>query len=74
MMIIDARSITGGETINCDICIVGAGAAGITLAHELCNQNMTVLILESGGVKYDEGLEHLNHGEVDLSVHTSLEH
>lgn len=72
-MIIDARSITGGETINCDICIVGAGAAGITLAHELCNQNMTVLLLESGGVKYDEELEHLNRGEVDLSVHTSLE-
>ncbi|MBE9178336.1 GMC family oxidoreductase [Oculatella sp. LEGE 06141] len=72
-MIIDARTISSGETIECDVCIVGAGPAGITIAHELCNQGLNILLLESGGIKYEKNLEQLNHGEVNLSVHTPLE-
>lgn len=72
-MIIDARSITEGETVDCDICIVGAGAVGIALALEFCNHPAKVVLLESGGMTRDNALEQLNHGEVDLKVHSSLE-
>ncbi|MBD2354432.1 GMC family oxidoreductase [Tolypothrix sp. FACHB-123] len=72
-MIIDARSIAENETLDCDICIVGAGAAGITLALEFLNQDVKVLLLESGGIKYDANLDVLNQGEVNLATHSSLE-
>lgn len=72
-MIIDGRSVVEGETLDCNICIVGAGAAGITLAHELSNQDMKVLLLESGGLKYQKNIECLNKGEVDIKTHTPLE-
>ena len=35
------------------ICIVGAGAAGITLACELVNSGCSVLLLEAGGLRLD---------------------
>jgi GMC oxidoreductase len=72
-MIIDGRSVAEGETLDCDVCIVGAGAAGITLAHEFSNQDMKVFLLESGGLKYEQSVESLNQGEVDLKAHSSLE-
>jgi hypothetical protein len=72
-MIIDARSIAAGEKIECDICIVGGGAAGTTLASEFCDQGMRVLLLESGGIRHDKQLDSLDQGEVSLDVHTPLE-
>ena len=38
-----------------DICIVGAGAAGIAMAQRLANTSVTVLLLVSGGPA-DRGL------------------
>jgi choline dehydrogenase-like flavoprotein len=46
-----------------DVCIVGAGAAGITLAVELMHQGKRVLLLESGGIKEEEAIQQLNHSE-----------
>jgi len=37
-------------TIRADVCIVGAGAAGLTLAHALRGSGLDVLVLESGPV------------------------
>ncbi len=34
-MIVDARSLPAGQEISAQVCIIGAGAAGITLACEL---------------------------------------
>lgn len=48
-MIGDANSLAQGATLTADVCIVGAGAAGITLARELRGSGMSVLLLESGG-------------------------
>ncbi|MBD2359406.1 GMC family oxidoreductase [Tolypothrix sp. FACHB-123] len=72
-MLIDARKLTADETINCDICIVGAGAAGITLAYELCDTGMEVVLLESGGMKFEDNTQDLNKGDVNLKVHGPLE-
>ena len=51
-----------------DVCIVGSGPAGITLAREISGAGLRVCLLESGGQKSMEKSEDLNSGAVD-SVH-----
>jgi choline dehydrogenase-like flavoprotein len=45
------------------VCIVGAGAAGITLARECIKQPFRVCLLESGGLDYNEDIQSLYQGE-----------
>ena len=40
--------------INYDICIVGAGAAGITLANKLSDKGLKVILCEAGSKEYTE--------------------
>lgn len=42
------RSLQHGQTVECDICVAGAGAAGITLALELDGSRSSVCVLEAG--------------------------
>jgi choline dehydrogenase-like flavoprotein len=51
-MFIDARQLTSGGVVEADIAIVGAGAAGISLALELIGSGLTVCLLESGDVDF----------------------
>jgi choline dehydrogenase-like flavoprotein len=60
----DARTLDNGTVLEGDICIVGAGAAGITIALELMNSPMKVLLLEGGGFEYDPKLQDLYRGEI----------
>jgi len=62
-MIIDARTLSDNETIETDVCIVGAGTAGITLAKEFIGQKFSVCLLESGGLKPDKETQALYRGE-----------
>ena len=48
-----------------DLCIVGAGPAGIALALQFLNTDVSVAILESGGLKWDERTQQLAHFEVE---------
>jgi choline dehydrogenase-like flavoprotein len=50
-MIDDARSIPRGKTLTCDVCIIGGGPAGITIAKELAGTATRVIQLEAGGRK-----------------------
>jgi choline dehydrogenase-like flavoprotein len=61
-MLQDARGIPRGAQLACDICIVGAGAAGITLARELAGTDARVCLLESGGFAPDEATQRLYEG------------
>jgi choline dehydrogenase-like flavoprotein len=63
-MIEDARQHADGSNLDADICIVGAGAAGITLALELAGSGLNVLLVESGGTKDDSSTQSLYEGEV----------
>lgn len=45
----DARRLTPGTRPLFDVCIVGAGAAGITLALGLAGRGLKIIMLESGG-------------------------
>jgi choline dehydrogenase-like flavoprotein len=61
-MFIDARSILPGSSIEADLCIVGAGAAGITLAQEFIGSSVRVCVLESGGLDFDWQIQSLYEG------------
>jgi choline dehydrogenase-like flavoprotein len=61
-MFIDARNLSAGETIDTEICIVGAGPAGITLAREFASKHR-VCLLESGGLDFDKKTQSLCEGE-----------
>lgn len=63
-MIEDARTISDGENLNSDICIVGGGVAGMSLALALRNRGLRVLLLESGGEEYDPDVQALYEGEI----------
>lgn len=47
-----------------DVVIVGGGPAGITLALELADSGLRVVLLESGGQDFDPDTQLLNDGEV----------
>lgn len=61
-MFLDARTVVKNTTINADVCIVGGGAAGITLARELIGQSTKVCLLESGSFQYDFDTQALYRG------------
>ena len=62
-MIADGRSVSQDETVETDVCIVGAGVAGITLAHEFIGQGFQVLLLESGDLTRDPDTQSLYEGD-----------
>jgi choline dehydrogenase-like flavoprotein len=49
-VIIDYRAVTAPSDIEVDVCIIGAGAAGITVAHAFLGTAVRVCIVESGGL------------------------
>ncbi len=61
-VIVDGRSCASGEVFVGDVCIVGGGPAGITLAHELIASGMKVILVESGGTRRRSAAEALNQG------------
>ena len=63
-VIFDFRKIDQKEII-ADLCIIGAGAAGITLAREFDELGVRVCLLESGGLQYEPEIQALNEG-VDI--------
>ena len=63
-MLLDARSVPDGSDIETELCIVGAGAAGITLALELAGSPLRVTLLESGGLESEPKTQALYRGRV----------
>lgn len=62
-MHIDANDLEANTIIEGDLCIVGAGAAGLSIALEWLNMPQTVILLESGGFEFDMQVQELNSGE-----------
>lgn len=63
-MIRDFRSYDSEDDIRCDICIAGAGAAGIALALSLAKRHHHVVLLEAGGFDYTEETQDPYVGEI----------
>ena len=53
-MILDIRECQPGSTLQGDVCIIGSGAAGITLAREFLSTQHSILVLEGGGGIFEE--------------------
>jgi hypothetical protein len=58
-MILNANDFTVEETLEADICIIGAGPAGICLASELATNGRQVVLLDGGGNNYDQNSQEL---------------
>ena len=56
----DARELAGDQQVEVDVCIVGAGPAGISIAHELIGNGAQVWLLESGGRDVESRAQRLN--------------
>jgi len=59
----DARTIPEGERIETGLCIVGAGAAGLAIAHAFANTAHRVTLLESGSFEFDRDTQALYGGK-----------
>ena len=62
-MHIDGRHLENDSLIEGDICIVGAGAAGISMALDWDNTSYKVILLEGGGFEYDPKIQDLYAGK-----------
>jgi choline dehydrogenase-like flavoprotein len=62
-MINDFREMANETIIETDICIVGAGAAGISIAKYLNGSNISICLVESGGFEFDEETQSLYQGK-----------
>jgi choline dehydrogenase-like flavoprotein len=70
-VILDTSDIPDGDILSADLCIVGAGAAGISMALELADGPIDVLVLESGGLKPEKATQDLYAGTVaDERLHS----
>ena len=59
----DGRLLENNSLIEGDICIVGAGAAGISMALDWNNTPYKVILLEGGGFEYDPEVQDLYRGK-----------
>jgi choline dehydrogenase-like flavoprotein len=55
-----AGEVAAGDTLEAEVCIVGAGAAGITLARALAAAGRAVLLVEGGGPEPDAATQALH--------------
>ncbi|MEM8987367.1 MAG: GMC family oxidoreductase [Pseudomonadota bacterium] len=62
-MITDIRNVPDQDALECDLCIIGGGAAGISLALEFAGTNTNVILLESGGFDFEPDVQDLYIGE-----------
>ena len=62
-MICDIEQLEA-DRLNADVCIVGAGAAGLTIATELDGCSLQVVVLEAGRAHVDASVQELNESEV----------
>jgi choline dehydrogenase-like flavoprotein len=69
---IDARTLPGNQKLEADLCIVGAGPAGVVLAIALAGEGRRIALVESGGYEADAMTQALNEGEsIGLSYRIS---
>lgn len=62
-MLVDLAKTDHCPEFNADVCIVGAGAAGISLARQLMQAGKRVLLLESGGLDFENETQSLYEGD-----------
>lgn len=61
-MHLDASRVGSGAVLHYDVCIVGAGPAGLAVAHGLAAPGRRLCLLESGGFERDGATQRLARG------------
>ena len=73
-MIIDLRKIENLINLDADVCVIGAGAAGIAIALEFIKTtNLAVVLLEGGGETSDPATQSLYAGQQSGLIYDKLE-
>ena len=73
-MLIDLDTATDNIVLNADICIVGAGAAGVALARDMMNAGHDICLIEGGGMDYEEHTQSLFDGRNIGMEYYDLDH
>jgi choline dehydrogenase-like flavoprotein len=56
------------SVLTADVCVIGAGPAGITITEGLLRAGASVVLADSGGLEEDPAAQELNHGFADGPV------
>ena len=63
----------GIRPLQCDLCVIGAGAAGITIACEFIGTRRNVILRKAATSQMDAEVQSLNAGENVGLTYTALE-
>jgi choline dehydrogenase-like flavoprotein len=70
-LLLESNELPNEAALRCELCIVGAGAAGITIARKLIDRGLDVLLLEAGGLAPESATQDLYAGSVvDERLHS----
>jgi choline dehydrogenase-like flavoprotein len=73
LVIILSTSLSSSTPLRCDVCIVGAGAVGISMALALADSGLDVIVAEAGDRKPDATIQDAYAGTVvDEAMHSPL--
>src|SRR5439155_8820559 len=61
---IDGRKILNSAAFTADVCVIGAGPVGLTIAGDLSARGVTVCLVESGGLEYSPAEHELCRAEL----------
>lgn len=64
----DGRRIEKESVIEGNLCILGAGAAGLAIAMEFAGTKDKIILVESGGLEFDQKTQSLYDGEDDIGL------
>jgi choline dehydrogenase-like flavoprotein/aryl-alcohol dehydrogenase-like predicted oxidoreductase len=62
--VMDDSALAAATQGRVDVCIIGAGAAGILLATQLASQGLRILLLEAGGLDLEARSQELYHTDI----------
>jgi choline dehydrogenase-like flavoprotein len=68
-MILDLKTIHEAPVLSCDLCLVGAGAAGLAIASEMMGTPLRVVLIESGGLDHEPATQALYEAEISGLPH-----
>jgi len=73
-MLIDLAKAADDVLLEAEVCIAGAGAAGVALARDLMHAGRDVCLLEAGGMDFDEKTQSLASGRNIGAEYYDLDH